>query len=209
MSARAVAALLVAAALPLCVPQAGPMGAGAVAAAKPGGGKAGTERKVRKPQRCARRGKRARACRRARLGLRVAPGVFERLVDVGRGPAPGTGGPAPGPGNPGVPRAPTVPQPLPDYVAVTATEWRLALSRAFVGAGLVTVELRNMGEDPHDLVVAPEGGGTPVGEFDEVLPGSYTAEGMTISAGRYTLFCSLPGHAEAGMTATLRVEPQP
>ena len=97
-----------------------------------------------------------------------------------------------------------------DVVAQRAeTIRRLALSRAFVGAGLVTVELRNMGEDPHDLVVAPEGGGTPVGEFEEVLPGSYTAEGMTISAGRYTLFCSLPGHAEAGMTATLRVEPQP
>jgi uncharacterized cupredoxin-like copper-binding protein len=28
---------------------------------------------------------------------------------------------------------------------------------------------------------------------------------MSLATGRYTLFCSLPGHAEAGMTATLQV----
>jgi uncharacterized cupredoxin-like copper-binding protein len=28
---------------------------------------------------------------------------------------------------------------------------------------------------------------------------------MQLAAGRYTRFCSLPGHAEAGMTATLQV----
>jgi Sulfocyanin (SoxE) domain len=166
----------------------------------------------RKPHRCTARARtktRQRRCRRARLGLRVAPRVFDRLIDLGAGPAPPrTSAPAPGSGTPGSPNSPGGPapgQPLADYVAVTASEWRLALSRPLVGAGLVTVELRNAGEDPHDLVVAPEGGGAPAHHFAETDPGVYTAAGMQLAAGRYTLFCSLPGHAEAGMTATLQV----
>jgi hypothetical protein len=164
----------------------------------------------RKPRRCAARARakqRRRSCRRARLGLRAAPRAFDRLVDLGGGGSalPRTELPAPGPGAPGSPGGPAPGQPLPDYVAVTASEWRLALSRPLVGTGLVTVELRNAGEDPHDLVVAPEGGGTPAHHFPETDPGIYTAAGMQLAAGRYTLFCSLPGHAEAGMTATLRV----
>jgi hypothetical protein len=57
-------------------------------------------------------------------------------------------------------------------VAVTATEWRLALSRPLVGAGLVTIELRNKGADPHDLVAGPEPSGPPVYEFPETDPGA-------------------------------------
>jgi hypothetical protein len=163
----------------------------------------------RKPRRCAARArakKGRRSCRRARLGLCAAPQPFDRLVDLGGGSAPPrTELPVPEPGLPGSPGGPAPGQPLPDYVAVTASEWRLALSRPLVGTGLVTVELRNAGEDPHDLVVAPEGGGTPAHHFPETDPGIYTAAGMQLAAGRYTLFCSLPGHAEAGMTATLRV----
>jgi hypothetical protein len=163
----------------------------------------------RKPPRCATRARTKsprRVCRRARLVLRATPLSFDRLVDVGRGPAPSVGGtPDPDPGTPGSPGSPTPAQPLPDYVAVTASEWRLALSRPLVGAGLVTVELRNAGEDPHDLVVAPQGGGTPAHHFPETDPGLYTAAGMQLAAGRYRLFCSLAGHAEAGMTATLQV----
>ncbi len=163
----------------------------------------------RKPRRCAARARaktRRRSCRHTRLGLRSTPMFLDRLVDVGRGPAPGAVGPGPAaPGTPGSPGSPGPAQPLPDYVAVTASEWRLALSRPLVGAGLVTVELRNAGEDPHDLVVAPVGGGAPAHHFPETDPGIYTAAGMSLAAGRYTLFCSLPGHAEAGMTATLQV----
>jgi hypothetical protein len=163
----------------------------------------------RKPRRCLARARtkpRERRCRSARLGLRVAPRVFDRLIDLGAAPVPPrTGPPAPGPGTPGSPGGPAPAQPLADYVAVTASEWRLALSRPLVGAGLVTVELRNAGEDPHDLVVSPEGGGAPAHHFPETDPGVYTAAGMQLAAGRYKLFCSLPGHAEAGMTATLQV----
>jgi hypothetical protein len=200
----ALAAALLMSVLPASVSASPP--AGRATAKAPGSAEAAAERKPRRCRAGARPKQRRRACRHLRLGLRSAPGWFDRLVDVGRGPAPGAGGPAPrSPGTPGSPGGPAPAQPLPDYVAVTASEWRLALSRPLVGAGLVTVELRNVGEDPHDLVVAPEGGGAPAHHFPETGPGTYTASGMSLVAGRYTLFCSLPGHAEAGMTATLQV----
>ena len=215
MKGRGAAALLVALALPLGTPGTAHGAPEAVAAAKPRAANPRAERKAHKRCLGSRAGRRAKLrrgpCWRARLGLRAAPRAFDRLLDAGGGMSPGTGATAPGPapGSPGSPGTPTAPQPLPDYVAVTATEWRLALSRPLVGAGLVTVELRNKGEDPHDLVVAPEGGGPPVHHFPETEPNTFPAAGMQLAAGRYTLFCSLPGHAELGMTATLRVEPQP
>ena len=54
-------------------------------------------------------------------------------------------------------------------------------------------------------MVAPEGGGAPAHHFPETDPGVYTAAACRWPPGRYRLFCSLPGHAEVGMTATLQV----
>ena len=67
----------------------------------------------------------------------------------------------------------------------------------------MTVELRNAGEDPHDL---PQGGGAPVRAFPETTPGIYSAKAAGLSDGRYTLFCPLADHAARGMSATLWVE---
>jgi plastocyanin len=91
-------------------------------------------------------------------------------------------------------------------VAVTAIEYRLSLSRPLVNSGPVTVELRNKGEDPHDLVVTPDGQTAPVLSFPETDPGVYRASAATLSTGRYRLVCSLPGHEALGMSAVLRVE---
>ena len=132
--------------------------------------------------------------------------VSDRLVDAGRRAPPSGSGQPPGAPAPGGPIPPAPPTVLPDYVSVTATEYRLALSRPLVGRGRVTVELRNKGEDPHDLVVTREGGDIPVLQFPETDPEVYTASAVDLATGRYRLFCSLPGHADLGMTASLRVE---
>ena len=60
-----------------------------------------------------------------------------------------------------------------------ALEFSLTLSRPEVGAGSVTIEVRNAGEDPHDLVVSTEGTGTEVARFEELA-----AEGGTAGEGR-------------------------
>ena len=80
------------------------------------------------------------------------------------------------------------------YVSVTAREFSLTLSRPLVGAGGVTVELRNYGEDPHDLVVSTDGSGDRGGALGRDRPRSgRQAKDVALSTGRYKLFCSLGG----------------
>ena len=135
---------------------------------------------------------------------RVAAGApLERLLGVGPGPSLDPG-PAPGPGQPEGP-GPEAPL-LPRFVSVAAREFSLTLSRPLVGAGAVTVELRNSGEDPHNLVVSPEGTHSPLATFSELDPGTYERRAVTLEPGRYQLWCSLEFHEGLGMSATLRVE---
>ena len=107
---------------------------------------------------------------------------------------------------PGAPRPPAPAPPLPSFVSVAAREFSLTLSRPLVGAGDVRVELRNRGEDPHNLVVSPEGTSTPLSVFSELDPGQYERRTVDLSPGRYKLWCSLESHEGLGMKVTLRVQ---
>jgi hypothetical protein len=96
--------------------------------------------------------------------------------------------------------------PLAGFVSVAAREFSLTLSRPLVGKGSVRVELRNNGEDPHNLVVSPEGTHTPLASFSTLGPGTYERRSVTLDPGRYQLWCSLEGHEAKGMSVTLRVQ---
>jgi len=185
----AMTATLAAVALP-------PMAVAGAPSNKPTAAKAGKQARqslCRQRARCA-------VVRRPRRRLAVgAP--LERLLGVGPGPALD---PAPGPGQPEGP-APDAPA-LPRFVSVAAREFSLTLSRPLVGAGAVTVELRNSGEDPHNLVVSPEGAHTQLASFSEIDPGTYERRSVTLAPGRYQLWCSLEFHEGLGMTTTLRVQ---
>jgi hypothetical protein len=105
------------------------------------------------------------------------------------------------------PDAPAPPAPvLPSFVSVGAREFSLTLSRPLVGKGSVRVELRNNGEDPHNLVVSPEGTHTPLASFSTLDPDTYERRSVTLDPGRYQLWCSLEGHEAKGMSVTLRVQ---
>ena len=134
--------------------------------------------------------------KRAKIHRPAARASKERLVDLVR---PTT--PAPGPQNPD----PTPPA-LPGFVSVAAREFSLTLSRPLVGAGNVRIELRNVGEDPHNLVVSPEGSHSPLGSFSTLDPGLYERRTVALAPGRYQLWCSLEGHEALGMSVTLRVQ---
>jgi hypothetical protein len=134
--------------------------------------------------------------KRAKIHRPVARASKERLVDLVR---PAT--PAPGPRSPD-PTPPT----LPSFVSVGAREFSLTLSRPLVGAGSVRIELRNVGEDPHNLVVSPEGSHSPLDSFSTLDPGLYERRTVALAPGRYQLWCSLDGHEALGMSVTLRVQ---
>jgi hypothetical protein len=123
------------------------------------------------------------------------PSHAERLVDLGQ----------PGPEDPGTGQPPADPV-LPGFVSVGAKEFSLTLSRPLVGKGSVRVELRNNGEDPHNLVVSPDGAHTPLASFSTLDPGAYERRSVRLDPGRYQLWCSLEGHESKGMSVTLEVQ---
>jgi iron uptake system component EfeO len=69
-------------------------------------------------------------------------------------------------------------------------------------AGEVTVALESKGAQVHSLVIF-DTSNTVIGEELKVNPGQTKVETYDLPAGTYSLICDIPGHKEAGMTATL------
>ena len=94
----------------------------------------------------------------------------------------------------------------PTAVGVGEREWRISLYRSEVPAGRVKFNVRNFGEDGHDLAVRTVSGRV-LGAIAELRPGrSDTLTLRLREPGRYRLFCSLEGHEAKGMHAVLRVK---
>lgn len=91
------------------------------------------------------------------------------------------------------------------YVQVVEKEWSLVMSRTSVRAGAVTIEAVNFGTDAHDLVVQSKSKGSRAVRFKQLDPRSRGERTLRLAAGRYALWCSLPGHRARGMKATLLV----
>jgi plastocyanin len=98
----------------------------------------------------------------------------------------------------------TAPPPPPARVQVVAQEFRYALSRTTVKAGWAIIELRNIGEDAHDLVMQRIGG-RRVYVWPVTQSGGTVDEEFKLLPGTYRLHCGVANHASLGMTATLRV----
>jgi hypothetical protein len=95
----------------------------------------------------------------------------------------------------------------PARLMVSADEWSLVLSRRSIARGLAIIQFHNRGEDPHDLRIRRIGGGRmdrPVG-VSEVRPRGLVELDTRLRAGRYRLWCSLPGHRARGMRSLLSV----
>jgi uncharacterized cupredoxin-like copper-binding protein len=103
--------------------------------------------------------------------------------------------------------ATAAPAAAPSRLLVAGKEYDLTLSRSRVAAGRVTIQLLNRGEDDHDLRLrrVTSKSGAPVARWALTSPGEVTDLTVRLSRGRYRLWCSLPGHRELGMRATLRV----
>lgn len=88
-------------------------------------------------------------------------------------------------------------------VKVAATEFEYALEETTFAASKYTFELDNEGTIPHDLVIeGPEidRAATPV-----IAAGETATVDVALQAGTYKLYCSVPGHEDAGMRAEITV----
>lgn len=70
------------------------------------------------------------------------------------------------------------------------------------GPGTVNFTLDNVGSSEHDLVIEELGDTEVIGL---VAPGESGTGSADLEEGTYTLYCSVAGHREAGMEATLDV----
>ena len=87
---------------------------------------------------------------------------------------------------------------------VSAKEFSLVMSRQALKPGNAKIQLYNAGEDAHDLRLKRIGG-TRTLWIRETAPGDVSELSTMLRAGKWRLWCSLPGHAKAGMRATLTV----
>ena len=121
---------------------------------------------------------------------------------------------APGPLTPAPPIFPTppttqtepAPEPAVSALGVKAVEWSYTLSRPEIPAGEVTVQLNNMGEDPHNLNIRLEGSEGPPLQIPITASQQQSSKHFTLPAGTYRLWCDLDEHDERGMHATLVVD---
>lgn len=89
-------------------------------------------------------------------------------------------------------------------IPVSETEFKIAIPAAKVAAGKVTFAVKNAGKIQHDLAVSGPGV-TGAAKTALLNPGESAKLTVTLAAGSYTLYCSVPGHRAAGMAAKLTV----
>jgi FtsP/CotA-like multicopper oxidase with cupredoxin domain len=88
----------------------------------------------------------------------------------------------------------------PAAATVDLTEFALTPATVSVEGG-GTLKVVNSGSTPHNLVVS----GADLGTADLAAGDSETLDLSGLDPGTYDLLCSVPGHADAGMTGTLTI----
>jgi len=102
-----------------------------------------------------------------------------------------------------------VPPPLtapaaPARLLAFADEFRFNTSRDVVPAGRLILQVKNIGEDDHDLRIKGPNG-VARAETGVVEPGDLGRISIRLAQGRYTYLCTVADHAERGMAGTLVV----
>lgn len=92
-------------------------------------------------------------------------------------------------------------QPATSGIKLTLTEFKYSSPTIELNAGEKTsIELKNAGTVEHDFVI--DAAGVKV----SIQPGNTATRNLgPLSAGTYEIYCSVPGHKEAGMVGTLVV----
>jgi plastocyanin len=89
-------------------------------------------------------------------------------------------------------------------VPVSESEFKIVAPAEKIAPGKVTFTVKNAGKIGHDLVVSGPGV-TSAAKTALLNPGQSAKLTVTLAAGTYTLYCSVPGHRAVGMSAKLTV----
>jgi plastocyanin len=95
--------------------------------------------------------------------------------------------------------APTAPKTVP----VTESEFKIELPSTSLSPGSYTFDLTNKGKVGHDLVV--EGPGVDDEKTSVIGSGKTAKLTVDLKSGTYKLYCSVPGHEQAGMKLEVKV----
>jgi uncharacterized cupredoxin-like copper-binding protein len=89
-------------------------------------------------------------------------------------------------------------------VQLVASEFRFDPREVTAAPGEIAFLVRNQGAIEHNFVLENSARKT-VAEIPIIEPGQALEIQAALQAGTYTMYCSLPGHREAGMVATLKI----
>jgi uncharacterized cupredoxin-like copper-binding protein len=94
----------------------------------------------------------------------------------------------------------TAAKPVATKVHVSETEFKITTDLTSFKAGEITFVAKNDGKIPHDLAVKETGEKTK-----EIAPGGTAELKVNLKPGKYELYCTIPGHEDAGMKLTITV----
>ena len=87
-------------------------------------------------------------------------------------------------------------------VPVSEVEFKITLPKTTIAAGSYSFEVKNDGKIDHDLVV--QGNGVDA-KTPTIAPGKSATLKVDLKPGTYDVYCSIPGHKQAGMDLKLTV----
>jgi uncharacterized cupredoxin-like copper-binding protein len=98
---------------------------------------------------------------------------------------------------------PTTAPAAPKSVPVTEVEFKIELPSTSLSPGSYTFDLTNKGQVGHDLVF--NGPGVDNQKTPVIGPGKTAKLTVDLKSGTYDVYCSVPGHKQAGMDVKLKV----
>jgi uncharacterized cupredoxin-like copper-binding protein len=90
-----------------------------------------------------------------------------------------------------------------EKIAVVEKEYSIELPRTTFKAGDLTFDVRNEGKVPHDLAVEDGGNESKTPLIDG---GGQESLVVDLKPGKYTLYCTVPGHEDLGMKKEVTVD---
>jgi uncharacterized cupredoxin-like copper-binding protein len=96
--------------------------------------------------------------------------------------------------------------PAPARVLIKARDFLFDPKEVTVRAGDLTFEIKNEGAIEHNFIIE-DAARKALAEIAIIDAGKTAEVKVALRAGTYPFVCTLPGHREAGMQGTLRVQP--